>query len=68
MRIRKVRKLTKDTKLVSGKNRIENICHAYSTSIVFFLVYANVKRVNTRKAFKKEDIKKRLRLFMGIRV
>lgn len=68
LRIRKVRKLTKDTKLVSDKDRIGSFHQVHRTSRVFFLVYANAKKGNTGKVFKNEDTKKRHQLFMGIRV
>lgn len=62
-----VRKLTKVTELVNGKDRTGSICHAHGAPIVLFLVYSTTEKVNTGKVFKKEGIQKH-RLFMGIRV
>lgn len=43
--IRYIRELTKDTKLVSGKNRIGSICHKHGAPRVFSLVFAGARKV-----------------------
>ena len=61
LRLRYIRELTKDTKLVSDKNRIGSICRKHGASRVFSLVFASARKIIqgrclTKRTLQKENI------------